>query len=235
MLKEFYRFISDPRFARLKKESFSFKTGYLLQFYIGLYLLVFMAALISRLTCNFVFLNDGTDLLTHYKQNFRSVPGTFGMNSLFFGLLFAPLSEELVFRFPLYLNRNNLLICTCALLALLSFNLIEFSTHFSFQKCELPAIGFLLLGVNYTAKKIFPVNGFRFTVYLSCLVFGFLHLWNYQPLSGLSLLVSPLIVLPILISGFGFSYIRLKFGFFWGLALHILMNLVPVISLYLST
>lgn len=235
MLTDFLQFIANPGQLKVSDQSFGSRLRYFVFFWLVLYLAVFMANLVSKVTCNFVLFTDGTELMNHYHSNFNSIPDQFGFSILLVGILIAPLTEELAFRLPLVINRNLILLSGCSYLALLTWNLIISGNHIGIGTIILPAIGFCLLYFNYMITASRTADGFRYMVYLSCFLFAIVHILNYRPLSLLSILLSPLIVSPILLMGFGFAFMRLRFGFFWGLAAHMLINVPGILSIYLHT
>lgn len=65
---------------------------------------------------------------------------------------------------------------------------------------------------------------FKIQVYVMAVLFGFVHLFNYSNLGTLLLLFSPIIIGGQLIGGFLISYLRVKLGFLWAVASHMLFN-----------
>lgn len=60
---------------------------------------------------------------------------------------------------------------------------------------------------------------FKYMFYTSSIIFGFIHIFNFEITTNV-LLLSPLLVLPQLLVGSYFGYIRVKFGLFWSILLH---------------
>jgi len=60
---------------------------------------------------------------------------------------------------------------------------------------------------------------FKYGFYLFTILFGFVHITNYEITTNV-LLFSPLLILPQLLVGFYFGYIRIKFGLIWSIFLH---------------
>lgn len=235
MLKDFIKFIIRPERGTINNQPFGSRVRYFIFFWLVLYLTVFVASLISRVTCNLVLLLDGTDLLRHYRSNFNSIPDRFGFSILLVGILIAPLTEELAFRLPLLVNRSLILLSGCSYLAILTWNLIISGNHIGIGTIILPVIGFSLLYINYIITASRTQDGFKYMVYISCFLFAIVHILNYRPLSVLSIILSPLVVAPILLMGFGFAFMRLRFGFFWGLAAHMLINIPGILAIYQSS
>lgn len=66
---------------------------------------------------------------------------------------------------------------------------------------------------------------FPYLVYLTTIMFGFIHLSNYVNDTQLFYYLAPLIVLSQTIGGLFLAYIRVRFNVFWGMLFHSLWNL----------
>lgn len=64
---------------------------------------------------------------------------------------------------------------------------------------------------------------FRWSFYGFTLVFGFIHITNYD-INSAVLLLAPFLVLPQLFVGVVLGYIRVRFGLLWSIALHAVYN-----------
>lgn len=121
-------------------------------------------------------------------------------------VLVAPFFEELIFRFPLKYKRNYLLQLLVAIVGVLSFgraeNVQEKARHW-WERC------------------------FFLTFYLSAVIFGLVHIFNYADLSAVLVFI-PLLIAPQLILGLFLGYLRMKQGFVWSFYLHALHNLIFV-------
>ncbi|UMB52626.1 CPBP family intramembrane metalloprotease [Lutibacter sp. A64] len=74
--------------------------------------------------------------------------------------------------------------------------------------------------------KLFWDKHFKKIFYLAAILFALTHLTNYSNTNTLFYILAPLIILPQLIGGLTLGYIRLKLGFFWGVLMHGLYNLI---------
>ncbi|MBI6118366.1 CPBP family intramembrane glutamic endopeptidase [Salegentibacter maritimus] len=89
---------------------------------------------------------------------------------------------------------------------------------------------------NYLAKFInFLSKGrlkkrwgsfFKYFLYLSVIVFGMIHLPNYNNSETLFFIISPILVGSQLIGGIFLSYTRIKLGFAWSILQHSTFNLI---------
>lgn len=64
---------------------------------------------------------------------------------------------------------------------------------------------------------------FKIALYTATLLFGFMHISNYE-ISTRILLFSPILVAPQLFLGFYLAFIRIRFGLLWAMVLHACFN-----------
>ncbi|CAM1364310.1 CAAX protease [Tenacibaculum sediminilitoris] len=64
---------------------------------------------------------------------------------------------------------------------------------------------------------------FRIAFYVFAILFGFVHISNYE-ISINVLLLSPILVLPQTLLGFYLGFIRVRFSLLWSIALHAVYN-----------
>ncbi|MGB5370664.1 MAG: CPBP family intramembrane glutamic endopeptidase, partial [Flavobacteriaceae bacterium] len=77
-------------------------------------------------------------------------------------------------------------------------------------------------------------RGFPYAFYLVTLIFGFVHLANFE-LNATILMLSPLLVAPQLCVGLILGFIRVRFGLLWSIGLHACYNLIlvgPVVAVH---
>ena len=148
-----------------------------------------------------------------------------------FVILIGPFLEELMFRLPLVINRKNFIIAVS--IAIFYFFGIKIS-KVSLQNFNewyfkiLAIIIFLILNKFIIHRKILHYlenNLFIQYYYFSIILFGMLHIINFNSLIPENLIVfAPIFVLPQIILGFFVSYLRINNGFYWGLLFHCLYN-----------
>lgn len=80
----------------------------------------------------------------------------------------------------------------------------------------------------FTNKKTFKI-----AFYLLTIIFGFIHITNFE-INTNTLLFSPLLILPQLVVGFYFGFIRVRFGLIWSIFLHGTYNGLLISISYLS-
>jgi len=76
-------------------------------------------------------------------------------------------------------------------------------------------------------------NYFKYIVYFMAIVFGLVHLFNYDNTELVFFLLGPIIVGSQLIGGLILSYTRIKLGFLWAVLQHGLFNLFGIIIVLL--
>jgi hypothetical protein len=145
---------------------------------------------------------------------------------LIFIILLGPLLEELAFRLPLSLIKNEILIS----LPFICFMIFVFLKKNTSLSKSIIFLGLLVLFciLFYLVKKIdFKNVYFVFFLNLSVFLFAFSHWNNSKFISNIGFFDRTIIyILPMLIMGYFLSYIRLKYGFYWSLILHITHNLI---------
>ncbi|WKB81175.1 CPBP family intramembrane metalloprotease [Cellulophaga lytica] len=73
---------------------------------------------------------------------------------------------------------------------------------------------------------------FKIALYVSILLFGAVHITNFE-ITPMALLLSPFLVAPQLVLGTFAGYIRVKFGLIWSIALHACHNFILFLPLAL--
>lgn len=94
-----------------------------------------------------------------------------------------------------------------------------------------PIIEETMFRAPITAFK--KTRSFRIAFYAFALLFGFIHITNFELTTNV-LLLAPLLVLPQILVGAYFGYIRVRFGLLWSMLLHgsynavfILLSFIP--------
>lgn len=100
-------------------------------------------------------------------------------------------------------------------------------------------IGYLIFKTlknpNILAKLNFlRDNYFKYFFYGNIVLFGLLHISNFKPLDFSIIYIYPFYVLPQLISAIFLGVIRIKYGFGWGVLLHVILNLFPALFFILQ-
>lgn len=146
--------------------------------------------------------------------------------------IYAPIVEELAFRLPLKFSKWNLIIASISL-SLISLRIFLqldylYSLGISFT------IGVLIYFIIQDKliefiSTLWSKN--KLGIFYSLLmIFSIFHLKNYEITIDL-LIFSPFIMLPRILSGIVYSYVRLSSGILTAIVIHALNNGVPEIIL----
>ena len=76
-------------------------------------------------------------------------------------------------------------------------------------------------------------NHFRVWMYISAMLFGFVHISNFADFLSIDIWKYPLLVFPQLCLGLAAAYIRLRYGFKYSVLLHSVNNFIPWIMFVL--
>lgn len=217
-MKELFVFLRSPKERIEKPEDYSytriFKNYFLFCFLISLLfgLLIF---LINQFTAT-----NFQDLI----KNERGSKNRF--LELFYLIILYPIIEELGFRLALKIRKDFLSISLGIQLTYVCLIINDFT--FSIFEILSLIIFFTILWFFIINNKLveFLKSHYRFYFYFNISFFAALHFFNYSYGNYLDYLFIPIIILPPLFIGGYISFIRIKSGFFLGLVLHILYNLV---------
>ncbi|MGN6394629.1 MAG: CPBP family glutamic-type intramembrane protease [Mucilaginibacter sp.] len=146
--------------------------------------------------------------------------------------LIGPLIEETVFRLPLSLKKKHIALGFAAAAFLFSsFFLKEIKSPLLNLSARLLLGGLVYVICFFTAPKGLSVIGHRFRkhlIVLSVLLFGLMHIGNYNPVQWPVIWIYPAYVLPQILMGWAITYVRFRDGFWWGFALHCMINSVSM-------
>ncbi|TSD67197.1 CPBP family intramembrane metalloprotease [Inquilinus sp. KBS0705] len=237
MLKEIFEVSHYP--ALDNNQAFIKKLLLLLQVYGILFAVMILSAPLSSMGDYVV-----THVL-HYKsinQQYKtSMDGFFRkygyLKAALYICLLGPLLEETVFRLVLSLKRQHIAIAVATALFLFvslvpGFKALNIWISTGVRLLLLIA-GYLVL-INSLPKQVLINNTLHTRIIItSILLFGLVHITNFVPLQWPIIFMYPLFVIPQLLMGWALTYTRFKSGFFWGVALHVIINSVSTL-LHLS-
>lgn len=147
-------------------------------------------------------------------------------------ILVIPLFEETTFRLPLIYSRGSLSLSGL----FISYIIISYITGYSpidaegmaFRFCISVILAitlFLVLGRKYFVRNV-PLlwdNNGKLIFLLLLFAFTLRHLDNYV-LTSTVLLFFPILLLPQLVNGIFFSFVRVRFGFVYSILFHTMIN-----------
>jgi len=163
----------------------------------------------------------------------------------FLSIIILPLLEEVAFRLslkfkPIYLSLTlSVLSYYFMTKAIYQTNLSNIDYHFISRL--LVTITILVISYPiFSHKSIrnrfenFWQKNFKWIFYFLCFTFAAMHILNYG-VTLIHMLLLPLITLPKLISAISYGYIRMHYGFFYSLGLHMCWNSIGfIMSLFPS-
>jgi len=183
-------------------------------------LYLFVIALISDFFFGFI----ANVISTHFHLRNLVMVSLRG-NIFLMGILFAPICEELFFRSLLKFRKINLILFVCSIiaygiLAVLHSKLVNLTIQLSLL------ISFIILVTTIPISKIeeFINSKFKYFFYASCLTFGLLHIGNYSGNIYILIAFSVLLAGPQIVAGFILGYIRMNYGLFYSILLHMSIN-----------
>jgi hypothetical protein len=148
--------------------------------------------------------------------------------------LLLPIIEELIFRLPLRISKVNFAIPLCIILFLILYKLnIYIAISLSLVLFVVMLIGIKKESDILNFAGIFYKKYFWFLFYFQALIFGFLHLTNYN-LEYNYFYLFPFFIISYIITGsfFGYLRIRYKYGIYLCIVSHIVVNSIYSLVLF---
>jgi membrane protease YdiL (CAAX protease family) len=242
LIVKIFRFLVKPNWVEESNIRWYRKLWNIIRIW-GFYVsFAFVFAIISNILLALLSYPSGDFAVNNFVQN-----ETFWF-VFFYGIIWAPITEELTFRMGLIFSpfRIALSLVSFTLFTILLFNIPifpkeifgigSFSTlieYLLFVIVVTPVLGFVLririLKDNF--EKLHH-RIFRFLLYFTSIAFGLAHISNY--LIGINKIwfIIPLLIAPQLTFGFILGFIRVKYGFKWSVYSHMLntfMTLLPAL------
>jgi membrane protease YdiL (CAAX protease family) len=150
----------------------------------------------------------------------------------------APLLEELIFRWPLRCSKNRVMVA-----AVIGFWVFYGESYRieTFDKTIFWIVFFVgtigIVGVvNFYKNQIgsFWITNFKWIYWAFGLVFGLIHLGNYEGSWSSFLVFWPVLCVHQTVTGLLNGYARMRYGFWYGVALHAANNTIPAIFIIIE-
>lgn len=146
--------------------------------------------------------------------------------ALFFVVFFGPFIEELAFRLGLSFKRMHIFISVWAFTYMISSLLLS-SGYFDDIHYKLPVAILVSALIYCRSQKIYDNIQHKYgrnITWISIILFGFLHVTNYdiEPITLLPIYF--IMCLPQVLMGLVLVYYRVNLGFFYAFAFHCLLN-----------
>lgn len=192
-------------------------------FFIGKMLLILL--ILNAISICLLFVLKWTGVRIPANLNREKFESLTKIEILFLTSLYAPILEELTFRLPLKFSKLNLTIgafgfvlILCRIIAeldyVLSFVIAISSSFVLFAMINARII--VKLGEFWSKNKVG-------IFYITLLIFSLLHLKNYNITIEL-IAISPIVILPKILKGIFYSYVRLNYGIILAVCFHFLNN-----------
>ena len=239
MLPYFIKYLKRPKFiVKYLEKNIKEKIKFILKVFL---LFIFINIIFINLLKFFDYLNFTNFKLFSIYENINQGSNIIIYNKLFTLILLiilAPLLEELIFR--LCFNFKKLEMSLFLLITpyiLLGNSFVYFNTK-SVLSIILCLFIYIYFVKYFTQKKLNYLrdNYFMYFYYLNCILFGLLHIYNINNLnfSFVNIILYIISIIPQILSAIFISFIRIHFGFWWGLSLHSLTNFLPVLFFILK-
>jgi membrane protease YdiL (CAAX protease family) len=220
---EFFDFLRRPHYQALERK----KTNVVITT-----LKIYLVSLLILGLINFLNITIVQAFLTLPIDETLTVPASLKEHLWIYFILIvilSPIIEEVIFRLSLVFDPIYFALSTSTLIAVIIYKVSNsilfiisfFLLFFIINRLALIfRLGFLLFWKKNT-KYIF---------YLFSLLFGLVHISNYQFFEVSQYFIVPILIFPQLAIGFLLSFTRLYYenGFFVCILFHILMNLISV-------
>ena len=144
----------------------------------------------------------------------------------------APILEELISRLLLVFTKRNLIIflCSCVILSMVFF--IRESS-IKFYLFVFISLLFSIILVFFTSCHLFFIKNFKIIFYLSAILFGLVHIFNFNGINISNVVLTPLIIIPQVVMGFLFGYLRVTYGFIYAVICHAFINF-PILFSFIN-
>lgn len=149
---------------------------------------------------------------------------------ILYGVLLAPIIEELFFRLIYVFNQRNLVIILAASVLFEGYFIINDNLIKSIIFSAVIIFTIVLL-LNFRRSRTTFYKHFGFFFYFIASLFAIIHIGNFIGLSLNNILIVLLMVIPQFIAGTILGYIRVRFGFIYAVFFHTLVNLTLLFRL----
>jgi len=147
------------------------------------------------------------------------------------GFLVIPFFEEVVWRLLLKPTKSNFFLAVGVLLIYIIIQLLRQKYYLCIMfTAYLLSLIVIRQFFKEHIKKIF-ISHFKWFFWASCVFFGLIHAFNFKGNLVWIITLAPLLGSPQIISGSIIGYIRMNYGFIYGVIFHVLLNSTILINL----
>lgn len=137
-------------------------------------------------------------------------------------IIFGPIIEELAFRLFLIPKYIYISLSLSVFIIAISKTLLGTNDGYEWYLLTLPV--FSLAYYIFKNKSFNATKSVRFLVHISVVVFAFMHIFNFTEVKNWMYFIIPILTAPQILMGYILSFTRLKYGFLFGVLLHMLIN-----------
>lgn len=143
---------------------------------------------------------------------------------ILFGVFIAPVYEEIIFRLLLKLDKKNIGVFTVTILTLIFLSFFKNKLIYLFFLSVLLITIFSFFFFFKRKCKSFVNDNHKYFYWGSSILFGILHAANFSGNIYLIISLSLFLGSPQIVLGFILGYIRMNYGFLYGILFHIIIN-----------
>lgn len=195
-----------------------------LKFILSKYFIILFSFLIIAVIFSFLgLLRSNTESTTiNHAQEIPTIA------KILIACIFAPIIEELIFRLPLIIDKTNIIISTICFIVFLFFFTKKYFTNYEYIRyifISVLFIGCMYFSIfKYDYLHPFLNENRLFIIHFCSILFCIAHYGNYN--FNTNSYAPYLMLLSVLINGYYFSYIRLRFGIEYSIFIHMFHNTI---------
>lgn len=208
-------YLSKPYICQQEKPNIS-----KLMFYCLTYFVIAFTTIIVIFPITYLF------GLEHISQKGYSI------SAIITGVIFAPIYEEIICRLCLIANKKNYFIVIISITSLIIISLFREKYFISIVLLGLLTSLLSLNLINKNKLQAIYANNFKYFFWLSSIIFGLLHVTNFRGNYLVILALSPILCFPQISMGFILGYIRMNYGFRYGVIVHMIINSALLLYLF---
>lgn len=158
-----------------------------------------------------------------------------GLWAYLFVVIFAPVIEEILFRYPLRFKTSAFGLFLTFVSCYLSYRFlnegIPQGAGIITSICAFPLYRYLVKLTQQPLERIWS-NNFKYIFHATAIIFGLIHIFNYENITNYFFAIP--LVLSQLVSGYTLGFTRLKFGLRYSILLHCIWNVTVSIALLIE-
>ncbi|MGZ2369123.1 hypothetical protein ACXR6G_05015 [Ancylomarina sp. YFZ004] len=147
-------------------------------------------------------------------------------------IIFAPIIEEIACRLPLIPRYKYISFSLSIFIITICKSIWGTGYGYECYLLALPAFG--LAHYIFKNKSFSTTKSINLLVHTSVVLFAFMHIFNFIELEVWMYFIFPILTAPQILMGYILSLTRLKYGFLFGVLLHMLINFTVSLPLLIK-